>query len=43
MQHMHGNISYMFDYWANPVVHLLLVKTSLCCDQHDQKKIAKCL
>ena len=21
---MHGIIQYMFDYWANPIVHLLL-------------------
>ena len=29
MQHMHGNIPYMFDYWADPVVHLLLGKSSM--------------
>ena len=29
MLHMHGNISYMFDYWANLVVHLLLMKSSM--------------
>ena len=23
MQHMHSNIPYMFDCWADPVVHLL--------------------
>ena len=26
---MLGNISYMFDYWANPVIHLLLLKSSM--------------
>ena len=25
---MHGNIEYMFDYWVNPVVHLLLLNRS---------------
>ena len=29
MQHMDGIISYLFDYWANPVVHLLLLKASM--------------
>ena len=29
MQCMHGIISYMFDYWANLVVHLLLLKSSM--------------
>ena len=24
---MHGNVPYMFDYWADPVVHLLLLKS----------------
>ena len=24
----YGNITYMFDHWANPVVHLLLLKSS---------------
>ena len=28
MQHMHGNIQYMFVCWPNPVVHLLLLKSS---------------
>ena len=28
MQYMHGNIPYMFDCWADPVVHLLLLKNS---------------
>ena len=26
IQHMPGNITYMFDYWADQVVHLLLPK-----------------
>ena len=26
---MHGNIPYMFDYWAIPVVHLLIIKSSM--------------
>ena len=26
---MHGIILYMFDSWANPVVHLLLLKSSM--------------
>ena len=29
MQPMHGIILYMFDCWADPVVHLLLLKSSL--------------
>ena len=27
MQHMHGNIPYLFDFWADLVVHLLLQKS----------------
>ena len=27
VQYMHGNISFMFDCWADPVVHLLLLKS----------------
>ena len=27
-KHMLDNIPYMFDYWADPVVHLLLLKSS---------------
>ena len=30
MQHMNGNIPYRFDCWADPVVHLLLLKSSMC-------------
>ena len=29
LQHIHGNIPYMFDRWADPVVHLLLLKSSM--------------
>ena len=29
MEHMYGIIPIMFDYWADPVVHLLLVKSSM--------------
>ena len=29
MQHVHGIIPFMFDCWANPVVHLLLLKSSM--------------
>ena len=29
MQHMHGNIPYTFDYWADLGVHLLLLKCSM--------------
>ena len=26
---MHGNILFMFDYWPNPVIHLLLLESSM--------------
>ena len=26
---MHGNIAYLFDFWAYLVVHLLLLKSSM--------------
>ena len=26
---MRGNIQYLFDYWADPFVHLLLLKSSM--------------
>ena len=26
---VHGTITYMFDCWADPVVHLLLLKSSM--------------
>ena len=26
---MHGNIPYLFDFWADPIVHLLLLKSSM--------------
>ena len=29
MQHMDGNIPYMFYCWAEPGVHLLLLKSSM--------------
>ena len=29
MQHMHGIIPYMFDCWADLVVHLLLLNSSM--------------
>ena len=28
-KNMHGNIPYMFDYWADPVVHLFILKSSM--------------
>ena len=28
MQHLDGIISNMFDFWANPFVHLLVLKSS---------------
>ena len=31
MQHMHGNIPYMFYYWPDPVVYLLQVQSSMDC------------
>ena len=37
MQHMHDNIPTMFDCWADPVVHLLiLLLIKSCHDQCDQ-------
>ena len=29
MQDVHGNIRYLFDFWADPFVHLLLLKSSM--------------
>ena len=29
MQHMHGSIEYLFDFWAYPFVHLLLLRSSM--------------
>ena len=29
IQDMHGNVLYLFDYWADPVVHLILLKGSM--------------
>jgi len=37
MQHMHGNIHYMFDCWADLVVLLLQLKTSLAKSFLGQK------
>ena len=28
LKNVYGNIPYMFDYWANAVVHLLILKSS---------------
>ena len=35
LQQLHGNISYMFNCWADPVVHLILLKRSMCQHQHN--------
>ena len=32
---MHGNISFMFDCWADPVVHLLLLKSPMAQHSHE--------
>ena len=32
MHYMHGIIPWLFDSWANPVVHLLLLKSSMVND-----------
>ena len=29
MQHMHSKIPKLFDYWADPVAHFLLLKSSM--------------
>ena len=29
LQQMHGNIQYMFDYWADPKVDLFILKSSI--------------
>ena len=29
MQDLHGIIPWLFDYWADPVAHLLLLKSSM--------------
>lgn len=28
MHHMHGNVPYLFGFWADPFVHLLLLEKS---------------
>ena len=38
MQHMHGNLPYMSDYWADPVVHLLLLKN--CKSNNKTKRLS---
>ena len=35
MQHMQGIIPYLFDCWADPVVHLLLLKSSVLLSMLD--------
>ena len=35
MLRMHGNIPYLFDFWANQFFHLLLLKSSFA----EQSKI----
>ena len=37
MQHMHGIIPKLFDCWANPVAHLLLLKSSMAAVNHPQE------
>ena len=29
MQHMHGIIPYLFDFWAIPVAHLIILESSM--------------
>ena len=41
VHYMHGNILFMFDGWANPVVHLLLLKSSI--DKHNTIDSVECL
>ena len=36
MQHMYRNIPHMFDCWANPVVHLFLLKSSIAYQSYVQ-------
>ena len=43
MQHMHDNIAVMFEYLADPVVHLLLQKRSMAKASNLQKYLSKCL
>ena len=41
MQNMLGNIPYMFDYWADPVVHLLLQKSSMSGHTGGKREIER--
>ena len=34
-QHTHSNIPHIFDHWADPVVHLLLLKSSMAKDWEE--------
>ena len=36
---MHGIIPYMFDYWADPVVHLLLLTKELLVQMNPPAKV----
>ena len=38
---MLGNIPYMFDYWADPVVHLLLQKSSMSGHTGGKREIER--
>ena len=38
MEHMYGNIPYMFDCWADPVVHLFLLKSSMVVPYRAESK-----
>ena len=37
LQHTHSHIPHMFDHWADPVVHLLLLKSSLPMSNFDKQ------
>ena len=41
MQYMHGNIPYLFDYWTNPVVHLLQLNSSIGVKPQDNLPLIK--
>ena len=38
---MHGNIPYLFDYWTNPVVHLLQLNSSIGVKPQDNLPLIK--
>ena len=42
MLQMNGTIPFMFDYWADPVVHLLLLKSSMV-KERDKGCTLNCL